>query len=89
MYNQSDIIMTPKPSAKLLSQAAQQMGRVGGSRNTAAQKAARVQNARRAGRPGRICNTCGRLIQHAAMASHDKCGLWTWRTPAERRIGAS
>lgn len=88
MYNQSDTIMTAKPTAKLLSKAAQQMGRKGGAAGTPAQNAARARNALLAGRTGRVCSKCGGLVQRTAMARHDGCGLWTWLKPAERTGGA-
>ncbi len=61
--------------------AAQALGRLGGAANTPAQHAARQQNAQRAGRPKRVCTTCG----HAVVGGHvdrrldETCGAHGWR----------
>ena len=43
--------------------AAQALGRLGGSANTPAQNLARAANAQHAGRPRRVCTTCGEPVQ--------------------------
>ncbi len=82
--NQSDTNMKPTTSSRVLSKAAQQLGRAGGSANTPKQNRARAENSLLAGRPGRICVKCGDLVQRTDLARHDKCGLWTWVKPVER-----
>jgi len=65
------------------------MGRLGGSRNTDAQKAARAANAKLAGRPRRICTTCGQPVHggHKRTEQNIKCDgrTWAWQTPREKR----
>jgi len=79
---------TPKKNS-----AAQALGRLGGSKNTAAQNAARAQNAQRAGRPRRVCTRCGEPVigGHVDRELDGTCGpsAWRWQqrdsklTPAE------
>ena len=85
MYNDSERFMpndkpNDKPMTKMtaIQLAAQALGRRGGSADTAAQRRARRQNALLAGRPGRTCKTCGKLVQAPTLAEHDPAVLWTW-----------
>lgn len=85
VYNSERSMATHKAiQDDAISRAAQVIGRLGGLAGTSAQQRARRANAQLAGRPGRTCRTCGKLIQAARIASHDKCGLWTWE-PAKRK----
>jgi len=68
--------------------AAVALGRLGGSRNTPAQDAARAKNAKRAGRPRRVCVKCGEPVRgfHVDRALDQTCGIhqWEWQKPSER-----
>jgi hypothetical protein len=77
---------------KQLNKAAQAMGRIGGSRNTPAQQAARRQNALKAGPPSRVCAVCGEPVYgfHKDRALDTTCGgggRWVWVTKAARQAG--
>ena len=73
---------TPNP-------AAQALGRLGGTRNTPAQVAARLANAKRAGRPRRVCLDCGKPVYggHKDRAQDQIChgAGWRWEKPSEYR----
>src|SRR5262245_17516433 len=77
---------TPNPHAQAL-------GRLGGARNTDAQVAARKLNAKRAGRPGRVCATCGEPVLggHKDHALDATCHghTWKWAEPRSRKKAAS
>lgn len=65
------------------------LGRLGGSRNTPAQHAARVANAQFAGRPRRVCADCGEPVRgfHLDRALDETCrsrAAWRWQKPSER-----
>ena len=68
-------------SAKARSEAAALMGRKGGAANTEAQQRAREQNAKRAGRPRRVCLHCGEPVVggHVDRGLDDTCGQHGWR----------
>jgi hypothetical protein len=53
----------------------------GGRANTAAQNAARRQNATRAGRPGRVCVFCAEPVLggHVDRRRDETCGAHGWR----------
>lgn len=61
--------------------AAQALGRLGGAAGTPAQHAARKQNAQKAGRPGRVCTTCGHPVVggHVDRRLDETCGAHGWR----------
>lgn len=61
--------------------AAQTLGRLGGQARTSAQNAARKRNAQTAGRPGRVCTTCGEPVLggHQDRRLDDTCGAHGWR----------
>lgn len=61
--------------------AAQALGRLGGAARTPAQNAARKQNAQRAGRPKRVCTTCGNPVVggHVDRRLDETCGAHGWR----------
>src|SRR5262249_30194749 len=69
----------PNPTTK--NPAAVALGRLGGGANTTAQHRARQQNARRGGRPGRICVYCGEPVRggHVDVKLDDRCGQHGWR----------
>lgn len=73
----------------LLSKGAQAMGRIGGARNTKDQIEARAKNQKRAGRPGRVCTTCGQPVKggHKDVALDQSCGQhgWHWVDAVTRR----
>ena len=75
-----------QPPAK--NPAAVALGRLGGSRNTTKQNAARAKNAKKAGRPRRVCAKCGQPVRgfHVDRALDDTCGIhtWHWQKPSER-----
>lgn len=86
-YNQN--AMTNNNGNRKLNKHAQAMGRVGGSRNTPAQQAARRQNALNAGPPSRVCAECGEPVWgfHKDEALDATCGegRWVWvRTKAKK-----
>jgi len=68
---------------------AQALGRLGGQRNTPAQVAARLANAKRAGRPRRVCADCGEPVYggHKNRALDVTChgAGWRWQKPSEYR----
>ena len=68
--------------------AAQALGRLGGTANTAAQLKARRKNARKAGRPRRVCSHCGEPARggHIDRRLDDSCGRhgWKWQRRSER-----
>jgi hypothetical protein len=71
---------------KKLNKHAQAMGRIGGSRNTPAQQAARRRNALNAGPPARVCAECGEPVYgfHRDRALDATCpagGRWVWVRP--------
>ena len=61
--------------------AAQALGRLGGSANTAAQRRQRVAAAQKAGRPRRVCTTCAQPVVggHADRHLDEVCGAHGWR----------
>jgi hypothetical protein len=69
--------------------AAQALGRLGGTRNTEAQKKARLKNAKRAGRPARVCVHCGEPVWggHKDKRLEQTCPgrAWTWGHPKNRQ----
>jgi hypothetical protein len=69
--------------------AAQALGRLGGARNTPAQAAARLRNAKRAGRPRRVCLDCGLPVYggHQDRKQDAIChgAGWRWQKPSEYR----
>jgi hypothetical protein len=73
--------------------AAQALGRLGGARNTDAQVAARLANAKLAGRPRRICTTCGHHVfgGHKDREQDKRCQgrEWTWQKQTEKRALAA
>src|SRR5262245_49342942 len=77
--------MAKRPTAKKATEkknpAAQALGRLGGSANTAAQNRARKLNAQHAGRPGRVCNKCGEPVRggHLDPKLDLSCGVHGWR----------
>jgi len=75
----------PKPPKK--NPAAQALGRLGGSRNTQAQKDARAANSKLAGRPGRICAHCGLAVYggHKDAKQNKRCDgrTWEWQKPRD------
>jgi hypothetical protein len=69
---------------KRIMSAAAELGRLGGSKNTAAQQDARKRNAQTAGRPARVCNFCGeRVGGHKHRPLDETCGAhgWRWQQP--------
>jgi hypothetical protein len=72
--------MKPTPKRKK-NRTAQRLGRLGGQANTPAQQAARRRNAQRAGRPRRVCETCGEPVVggHADRRLDRQCGQHGWR----------
>jgi hypothetical protein len=70
--------------------AAQALGRLGGSANTPAQKRARRENAKLAGRPRRVCTKCGEPVHgggvHKDRALDETCGglYWKWQKRSEQ-----
>jgi hypothetical protein len=77
----------PKPARK--SRAAQALGRLGGSANTDAQRAARQANALKAGRPRRVCSHCEEPVRggHLDKRLDSTCGVhgWKWQKRSEQR----
>jgi hypothetical protein len=69
--------------------AAQALGRLGGAANTPAQVKARLQNAKLAGRPRRICTECGEPVYggHKNRALDLRCHGhgWHWQKQTEKR----
>jgi len=61
--------------------AAQALGRLGGAANTPAQQRARRRNAQFAGRPRRVCTSCGEPVAggHVDRRLDDVCGQHGWR----------
>lgn len=70
-----------KVKSKRKNRMAQELGRRGGAANTPAQHAARQRNALRAGRPRRVCDTCGEAVVggHADRRLDLQCGQHGWR----------
>jgi hypothetical protein len=68
--------------------AAQALGRLGGSKNTAAQIRARAANAKRAGRPRRVCADCGEPVygghKDRRQDSHCHGRTWHWQKQSEK-----
>jgi hypothetical protein len=62
------------------------LGRMGGLANTAKQQKARAQNAKRAGRPRRVCTHCGAPVigGHQDRALDVTCGAHGWRWQSRR-----
>jgi hypothetical protein len=56
-------------------------GRLGGARNTPAQRRAARQNAQLGGRPKRVCTHCGEAVRggHVDRALDVTCGQHGWR----------
>jgi hypothetical protein len=74
--------MTPRKAVKKpKNKAAQALGRLGGSKNSLAQHAARQRNARLAGRPRRICVHCRQPVKggHVDRTLDETCGRHGWR----------
>jgi len=69
------------------SAAAAAIGRLGGLANSPKQQRARKQNAKRAGRPRRICVHCGEPVKggHVESERDTSCGAhgWRWQTRSE------
>lgn len=82
---------THDPTPK--NQAAQALGALGGARNTEAQKKARLQNAKLAGRPRRVCTECGEPVYggHKDTKKNVRCHsrTWEWQSQREKRLGKS
>jgi hypothetical protein len=57
------------------------LGSLGGSANTKKQHAARKKNAAHAGRPGRVCTTCGHPVLggHKDTKLNATCPGRTWK----------
>jgi len=76
----------PKPP----NPAAQALGRLGGSANTPAQHRARKRNAQHAGRPRRVCTTCGEPVHgggvHKDHALDTTCPghRWKWQKRSDQ-----
>jgi hypothetical protein len=70
------------------SAAAAVIGRLGGLAGTKAQHRARQQNAKKAGRPGRVCVDCGEPVHggHKDKRQDRRCQgqTWRWAKPGER-----
>lgn len=68
--------------------AAQALGRLGGSKNTAAQVKARLKNSKLAGRPGRVCADCGKPVHggHKDARVNKRCAgrTWEWQKQSEK-----
>lgn len=68
--------------------AAQALGALGGSANTKAQLTARRKNAKKAGRPRRVCSHCGEPVRggHVNAKLDASCGVhgWKWQKRSER-----
>jgi hypothetical protein len=77
----SDMAPTTKKN-----RAAQSLGRLGGQAGTKKQNAARKQNAQLAGRPRRVCTTCGEPVVggHVDRRLDDSCGAHGWRWQQKR-----
>ena len=80
--------MKTKTAPPTKNAAAQALGRLGGSRNTPAQRKARAANAKFAGRPGRICSLCHKPVfgGHKDKAQDAKCHgrEWMWLKQSEK-----
>jgi hypothetical protein len=90
--HRSDILvpMSKPHDAKTKNPAAVALGSLGGRKNTEAQRRARSQNASRfAGRPGRVCATCGEPVLggHKNHALDATCPGHTWKWAPARREG--
>jgi hypothetical protein len=76
------------PKKKTMNPHARELGRLGGLAGTPAQNRARRRNAQHAGRPRRVCTTCGEPVRggHVNRALDDTCGPhgWRWQKPSER-----
>jgi hypothetical protein len=85
--------MSTQPKKPTTNLAAQALGRLGGSRNTPAQVAARLKNAKRAGRPRRVCADCGQPCYggHKDRVRDKYCPNrgWRWQKPSEYRKKAA
>jgi hypothetical protein len=83
---------TTKASKAAQSRAAVLLGRKGGAAGTPKQNAARAVNAKRAGRPRRVCNCCGEPVRggHVDIKQDSRCKApgWHWETPNEKRAAA-
>jgi hypothetical protein len=83
-------IMAKKQTTTKKNRAAQALGRLGGSANTKAQNVARKQNAQLAGRPRRVCTTCGEPVLgggvHKDRALDATCDGrdWKWQKRSEQ-----
>jgi len=81
---------TQQPPKK--NKAAQALGRLGGSRNTPAQVKARADNAKLAGRPGRVCAHCGEPVYggHKNSKQNKRCDshTWEWQKPRDVIVAA-
>jgi hypothetical protein len=68
--------------------AAAAIGRLGGLVNSVKQQKARKQNAKRAGRPRRVCLHCGEPVRggHVDRARDSSCGAhgWRWQKRSEQ-----
>ena len=97
-YNpkRSDMTSKTKPTAAARHQAAQALGRLGGSAGTVAQNRARKRNAQLGGRPRRVCDKCGEPVTggrdgwkhsgHVKTKLDDTCGQhgWHWQKKSEQ-----
>jgi hypothetical protein len=72
---------TTAPATAPKNPAAQALGRLGGSANTAAQRRQRRAAAKNAGRPRRVCIRCAQPVVggHADRALDLTCGAHGWR----------
>lgn len=72
-----------KPAATLA-----ERGRLGGTRNTDAQRAARRANGAKGGRPRRVCTHCGEPVKggHVDAARDASCGAhgWQWERAGQK-----
>lgn len=84
-YNsqRSDMTRRRTPPTRVTAKrtAAQTLGRLGGRAGTLAQNQARARNAQHAGRPKRVCTTCGAPVigGHVDRRLDDTCGRHGWR----------
>jgi len=76
-----------KKSSTNVENAAALLGQRGGLANTEKQQAARKLNAKRAGRPRRVCVHCGEPVigGHVDRSRDESCGAhgWRWQSRAE------
>jgi hypothetical protein len=82
--------MAKKHTTAAKESAAAILGRLGGSKNSPKQQRARKLNAKRAGRPRRVCVHCGEAVKggHVDRRLDSSCGAhgWRWQKRNEPRI---